>query len=154
MISDTLFTFPLLPFWSRLCFLQGIISSVPSLSPLQKGSALGIVLWSLQTALQTSSHLISMETLHRMLLFSRWAVSDSLQPHGLQHARLPCPSPSPRVWSNSCPQSQWCYLTILSSAAHFSFYLQSFSGSGSSLMNRLFTSGGQSIGIQLQHQSF
>ena len=86
--------------------------------------------------------------MHRMLLlFNCQVVSDSLQPHGLQHARLPCPSPSARVCSNSCLLSQWCYLTISSPAARFSFYLQSFPPSGSSLMSRLFTSGGQSIGV-------
>ena len=91
------------------------------------------------------------ETLSKaLLLFSHSVVSDSLQPHGLQHARLPCPSPSPRVCSNSCPLSQWCDLTILSSAACFSFYLQSFPASRSCLMSRIFTSGGQSIGIQLE----
>ena len=71
---------------------------------------------------------------------------DSLQPHGLQHARLPCPSLSPGVCSNSCPLSQWCYLSISSSAAPFSFCLQSFPASGSFPMSWLFASGGQSIG--------
>ena len=57
-------------------------------------------------------------------------VSDSLPPHGLQHTRLPCPSPSPRVCSNSCPWSQWCHPTISSSVIPFSFCLQSFPTSG------------------------
>ena len=73
-------------------------------------------------------------------------MSNSLQPHGLQHARLPCASPSPRICSNSCPLSWWCYLTISSSAALFSFCLQSFPASGSFPMSQLFASGGQSIG--------
>ena len=73
-------------------------------------------------------------------------MSDSLQPHGLQHARPPCSSLSPRVCSNSCPLSWWCYLTILSAATLFSFCLQSFPASGSFAMSPLFTSGGQSIG--------
>ena len=82
-----------------------------------------------------------------LLLFSRSAVSDSLWPHGLQHARIPCPSLSPRVCSNSCPLSSWCYLTILSSDhPPFSFCLQSFPASGSFPVSWLFTSGGQSIG--------
>ena len=72
-------------------------------------------------------------------------MSNSLQPHGLQHAWLPCLSPSPGVCSDSCPLSQWCYLTILSSATSFSFCLQSFPASGSSQMSWLFASGGQSI---------
>ena len=71
-------------------------------------------------------------------------VSDSLHLHGLQHARLPCPSPSPGVWSNSCPLSQWCHSTISSSATPFSG-LQSFPASGSLPVSRLFTLDGQSI---------
>ena len=70
----------------------------------------------------------------------------SLQPHGLQHARLPCPSLSPGVCPNSSPLSQGCHRTISSSVAPFSFYLQSFPASGSFLTSRLFTSGGQNIG--------
>ena len=81
-----------------------------------------------------------------LLLFSPWVLSDSLQPHGLQHARLPCPSPSPRVWSNSCPLSQRCYPTISSSVIPFSSRLQSFPASGSFPMSQLFASGSQSIG--------
>ena len=73
-------------------------------------------------------------------------MSDSLQPQGLQYARLPYPSISTRVYSNSCPLSQWCYLTISSSATLFSFRLQSFQASRSFPMSRLFASGGQSIG--------
>ena len=74
-------------------------------------------------------------------------VSDSLQPHGLQHARPPCPSPTLRVYSNSCPLSQWCHLTISSSVIPFSSCLQSFPASGSFPMSSFFTSGGQSIGV-------
>ena len=74
-----------------------------------------------------------------LLLFSCSVVSDSLRPHGLQHARPPCPSPSPRVCSNSCPLSWWCHPTISSSVALFS-YLQSFPASGSFPMSWLFTS--------------
>ena len=65
---------------------------------------------------------------------------------GLQYTRLPCPSLSPGVCSNSCPLRQWCCLTISSSVALFSFCLQSFRASGSFSMSRFFTSGGQSIG--------
>ena len=71
---------------------------------------------------------------------------DSLPPHGLQHARFPCPSPTPRVCSNSCPSSWRCHLTISSSLIPFSSCLQSFPASGSFPMNQFFTSGGQSIG--------
>ena len=74
-------------------------------------------------------------------------MSDSLQPRGLQHARLPCPSPTPGVYPNSCPLSWWCHLTISSSVFPFSSRLQSFPASGSFPRSQLFTSGGQSIGV-------
>ena len=73
-------------------------------------------------------------------------VSESLKSHGLQHARLPCPSPSPGVCSNSCPLSQWCHPTISSSVIPFSSCPQSFPASGSFLMCQLFTSSNQSTG--------
>ena len=73
-------------------------------------------------------------------------MSNSLPLHELQLARLPCPPLSPRVCSNSCPLSQWCYLAISSSASPFSFYLQSFPPSGSFPVSQLFPPGGQSIG--------
>ena len=79
--------------------------------------------------------------------FSCSVASDSLWPHGLQHARLPCPSPTPRVCSNSCPLSQWCHPTISPSVVPFSSCLQSFLASGSFQMSQFFTSGGQSIGV-------
>ena len=80
------------------------------------------------------------------MLFSRSVMSDSLQPHGLQHARPPSPSPSPRPCSNSCPLSYWCYPTNSSSVIPFSSCLQSFSASESFLMSWSFVSGGQNIG--------
>ena len=73
-------------------------------------------------------------------------VSHSLRPHGLQHSRLPCPSPSSRVCSNSCPLNQWCHPTISSSVVPFSSCLQSFPASRAFPMCQLFASGGQSIG--------
>ena len=79
--------------------------------------------------------------------FSHSVVSDSLRLHGLQHARLPCPSPSPRTCSNSCPSSQWWHPTISSSVIPFSSDPQSFPASGSFQMSQLFASGGQSIGV-------
>ena len=72
---------------------------------------------------------------------------DSLQPHELQHARPPCPSPTPGVHSNSCPSSQWCHPAISSSVVPFSFCPQSLPASESFPMSQLFTSGGQSIGV-------
>ena len=73
-------------------------------------------------------------------------MSDSLWPHELQDSRLPCPSLSPRICSNSCPLSQWCHPTISSSVVPFSSCLQSFPASGSFPKSRLFSSSGQSIG--------
>ena len=78
--------------------------------------------------------------------FSHSVTSDSLWPHGLQHTRLPCPSPTPRIYPNSCPLSRWCHPTILSSIIPFSSCSQSFPASGSFPMSQFFTSGGQSIG--------
>ena len=79
--------------------------------------------------------------------FSHSVVSDSLWPHESQHTRLPCPSPTPGVYPNSCPLSRWCHPTISSSVVPFSSCLQSFLTSGSFQMGRLFTSGGQSTGV-------
>ena len=78
--------------------------------------------------------------------FSCSVVSNSLQPHGLQHARLTCPSPTPKACSNSCPSSQWCHPTVSSSVIPFSSCLQSFAASGSFPMSQFFTSGNQSNG--------
>ena len=78
--------------------------------------------------------------------FSHSVVSDSLQPHGLQHARLPCPSPIPGAYSNSHPLSRWCHPTVSSSVIPFSSCLQSFPASGSLQTSQFFASGGQSIG--------
>ena len=80
-----------------------------------------------------------------LLLSSLSVISDSLGPHGLQHARLPCPSPSPGACLSSWPLSRWCHPTISSSVVPFSC-LQSFPASGSFPVSQLFASGGQSIG--------
>ena len=79
--------------------------------------------------------------------FSYSVVSNSLQPHGLQHARPSCPSPIPGVYSNSCPLSWWCHPTISSSVIPFSSCPQSFPASGSFQMSQFFASGGQSNGV-------
>ena len=107
-----------------------------------------------------------------LLYFSRYCsvqfssvMSDFLWPHGLQHARLPCPSPTPGACSNSCPSSGWCHPAISSSVVTFSSHLQSFPASRSFPMSQFFPSGGQSIGasasasvlpmeLQFKHQSF
>ena len=78
--------------------------------------------------------------------FSCSVMSNSLRPHGLQHAWLSCPSPTPRTYSNSCPSYWWCHPTISSSAVSFSC-LQSFPASGSFQMSQLFASAGQNIGV-------
>ena len=82
-----------------------------------------------------------------LVQFSHSVVSDSLRPHGLQHARLPCPSLTPRACSNLCPLNGWCHPTISSSVVALSSCLQSFPASGSCQMSQLVASGGQSIGV-------
>ena len=96
---------------------------------------------------QMTSSNPKMESTFTSVQFSRSVVSNSLQPHGLQHTRPPCPSPTPGACSNSSPLSQWCYPTISSSVIPFSSCLQSFPGSGSFPRSQFFTSGGQSIGV-------
>ena len=86
------------------------------------------------------SHLDSNEIKLSSVQFSHSVMSNSLWPHGLQHARPPCPSLTPRAYSNSCPLSPWCHPTISSSVSPFSSHLQSFQ------MSQFFASGGQSIG--------
>ena len=90
----------------------------------------------------------------RFLLVNAWSVSSVTQlcptlrkPHGLQHARVPCPSPTHRAYSNSCLLSRWCRPTISSSVDPFASHLQSFLASGSFQMSQLFASGGQIIGV-------
>ena len=79
--------------------------------------------------------------------FSCSVMSNTLWPHGLQHARTHCPSSTPGVYPNSCPLSWWCHPTISSSVVPVFFHLQSFSASGSFQMSQLFASGGQNIGV-------
>jgi len=95
-----------------------------------------------------------MTTAKIMLLFSCLVMSDSLWPHGLQHARSPCPSPSPRAYSNSCSLKWWCHPTISFSVILLSSCPQSLPVSGSFLMRWLFTSGGQSIGVSASASVF
>ena len=96
---------------------------------------------------------VKLETLHvksiffSLVQFSRSVMSDSLQPHELQHARPPCPSPTPRIHPNPSPLSQWYHPTISSSVVPFSSHFQSFPASGSFQMSQLFSSGSQSIGF-------
>ena len=97
-----------------------------------------------------SIHEISRSSLSLRIVsvqFSRSVVSNSLRPHGLQHTRLPCPSPNPGTYSNSCPLCRLCHPTISSSVIPFSSRLQSFPALGSFPTSWFITSGGQSIGI-------
>ena len=103
----------------------------------------------MHTQLLTSRDMLSTLLIISLVLhsvqFSLSVVSDSLQAHGMQHTRPPCPSLTPGVYSNSCPLSWWCHPTILSSIIPFFSHLQSFPASGSFPVNQLFTSGSQSI---------
>ena len=92
-------------------------------------------------------HFSFFHSLFSSVQFIRSVMSDSLWPHALQHARPPCPSPTPRVYSNSCPSSQWCHPAISSSVVPFSSCSQSLPASGSFPMSQLFTWGDQSIGV-------
>ena len=105
---------------------------------------LRIVCWNARVILHTFSS----------VQFSHWVVSDSWWPHGLQLAKPPCPSPAPRAYSNSCPLSQWCHPTILSSVVPYSSCPQSFPASGSFQMSEVFASGGQSIGVSASASVF
>ena len=89
----------------------------------------------------------SMKRLKVSVQFSQSVISNSLRPHGLQHTRLPCPSPTPGACSNSCPLSCWCYPTISSSVIPFSSCPQSFPASGCFPMSQFFALGSQSIGV-------
>ena len=96
---------------------------------------------------QTTAQLHSSHTLVSSVQFSCSVISDSLQPHELQHTRPPCPSPTPGVHSNSCPLSRWCHTTISSSIVPLSSCPQSLPASGSFPMSQLFAWGGQNIGV-------
>ena len=123
------------PGWLTLCQCYLKIHDV--------GEGPGATLWVLRHFLSLISSFCSVQ-------FSHSVVSDVLQPHGLQQARLPCPSPTPGACSDSCPSSWWCHPTISSSVIPFSFSLQSFPALGTFLMSRAFSnelaSGGQSTG--------
>ena len=90
---------------------------------------------------------ICLKKLNLMIVFSSLVMSDSSRPHGLQHSRLPCTSPTPGACSNACLSSQWCHPIIPSSVVPFSSHLQSFPASGSFPMSQIIVLGGQSIGV-------
>ena len=95
------------------------------------------------------NYILQLFLLIHLLLFSRSVTSDSLRPHGLQHTKLPCPSPAPGACSNSCPLSRWCHPTISSAVVRFSSCLQSFPASESFLMSGHQVA--QVLALQLQH---
>ena len=105
--------------------------------------------WHDWTHTHTHTHKYHYNPIHnsKWIQFSHSVVSDSLWPHGLQHARFPCPSPTSGAYSNSCPLTQWCHPTISFSVIPFSSCLWSFPASRSFQMSQFFTSGGQSIGV-------
>ena len=111
--------------------------------------------WGRSTGKEMANHSIMLvwrilwtkEPQYSSVQFSHSVVSDSLWPHGLQHTRSPCPSPTPRVYPKSCPLSWWCHLTISSCVIPFSSCPQSFPESGSFQMSQFFASGGQIIGV-------
>ena len=119
--------------WVAYSFLQGIFPTQGSNQVFHTTSSLSHQ-WSL---VFSSVH------------FSHSVVSDYLPPHGLQDARLPCPSPTPGACSNLCPLRRWCHPTISSSVVPFSSCLQSFPASGSFPVSQFFASGGQSIGVSV-----
>ena len=121
---------------------------------VEKSESLCIVSWNVEwcSCCETSMNVpqnLNIEFKHQFssVQFSRSVMSDSFRPHGLQHTRPPCPSPTPGVYPNPCPSSQWCHPTISSSVVPFFSCLQSFPASGSFPMSQLFASGGQSIGV-------
>ena len=122
----------------------GCHSLLPRIFPTQ-GSNYGL-LYCRQTLYQLNHQGIPHQSISQ---FSCSVMSNSLQPHGLQHARPPCLLPTPGVYSNSCPLSWWCHPTISSSVIPFSSCLQSFPASGSFPMCPIFTSGGKVLELQV-----
>ena len=126
---------------SLLHLLHWQASSLPLVPPVKPFSMLN------PSLLQFLSSQVLGELHECSVQFSRSVMSTSLRPHGLQQARLPCPSPTPRAYLNSCPLHRWCHPTISSSVIPFSSLPQSFPASGSFQMSQFFASAGQSIGV-------
>ena len=136
----------LVPFWMAIVKKWKITSIAKN---VEKWKPLCMVAGNVNDAAAVKSNSMLLKKLNRellpLLLFSHSVMSNSLWPHGLQYARLPCPSPAPGVCSDSCPLSRWCHPTISTSVIPSSC-LQSFPASGSFPMTWLFASSGQSIG--------
>ena len=142
ILSDSLWAHqaPLSMEFSRWEYWSGLPFPPPGDFPYPRTEPASPVLPTLAGRFFTTDLQGSLQFIHSVLFNSLW-------PHGLQYASLPCPSPTPRACSHSCPLSQWCHPTISSSVAPFSSCPQSFPASGSFQMSQLFISGGQSIGV-------
>ena len=132
--------------WSCFCWLYRVPPSLAAKNIINLISVLTIWWCPCLVSSLVNYHQIAM-TFACISQFSRSVVSYSLWPHGLQHASLPCPSPTPGAYSNSCPSTQWCHPTISSSVIPFSSHPEAFLASGSFQMSQFFTSVGQSIGV-------
>ena len=141
--------------WNSLTFsmIQRMLAiwslvPLPFLNPAwNSGSSRFMYCWSLMWKILSITSLACVQ-------FSRSVVSNSLWPHELQHARPPCLSPTPRIYPNSCPLSQWCHPAISSSVVPFSSCHQSFPAPWSFQMSQLLTSGGQNIGVSASTSVF
>ena len=127
-----------------LCGFLRIFCAQDHIIPNRKHFTSSFPIWML--LLLCLASLLWLEPSVQSVQFSRLVVSDSLWPHGLQHVRLPCPSPIPGACSNSCPLSWWCHPTISSNVIPFSSCLQSFPASGCFPVSQFFASGGQGTG--------
>ena len=124
-------------------YIYGVSHKITSLPP---GRTIDTFILSL-SVLQSFPYALCYLVQFSSVQFSHSALSDSMWPHESQHARPPYPSPTPGVYSNSCPSSRWCHPAISSSVIPFSSCPQSLSASGSFPMSQLFTWGGQRFGV-------
>ena len=136
--------FPRQEYWNGLPLLTPGVLPDPGIEPV---SSTSLALAGRVYTTEPPGKLNTVSCVIHSVQFSCSVMFDSLQPHGQQHTRPPCPSPAPGVYSNSCPLSQLCHPTISSSAIPFSSCLQSFPVSGSFKMSQFFPSGSQSIGV-------
>ena len=157
--SNSCKIFTISDFWAKCMFSSHVTPKSLKLEAYSQSKAMtvsSLTLWGLCFLLSLPRHShfpFSLASNSSLVQFSHSVMSDSLLHHKLQHARPPCPSPTPGVYPNPCPLSQWCHPTILSSVIPFSCP-QSFPPSGSFPMSQLFTSRGQSIGISASTSDF
>ena len=138
--------------WAAISFSRETSQSrdqthISSISCIGGQSLYQCAIWEVPCLAPASLNILSHSSLHSIQFSPVVQLCLTLRPHGLQHARLPCPSPTLGVYSNSCPSSWWCHPTITSSVVPFSSLLQSFPASGSFPISEFLTSGGQSIGV-------